>query len=249
MWENDPLWKEDPIMGPFRTAAESGRYAGYAGTAGRPAAETISKYIMRHVHEGGARHGSRGRRQIGARRIGEDLYLTSSVLVGSASARPDLPYHCDDRPRHVQGISRMKIASLETGIVLLPNNEPLAGFSDNANAKNPIVWLRLRTDDGIEGMGVTFFGGALTRNWRHAVDELGALAVGEDPLRAEAVASKLRDAAGGAGPAGIFTLACRPSTLRCGTSRARRWGQPLWKLLGGGGTASRPMPVARSGAA
>src|SRR4051812_50225128 len=99
----------------------------------------------------------------------------------------------------------MKIASLETGIVLLPNDEPLAGFSENPNAKNPIVWLRLRTDDGIEGLGVTYFGGALTRTLRHAVEELGALAIGEDPLRVEAVARKLRDAAGSARPAGIPT--------------------------------------------
>src|SRR4029077_12215955 len=82
----------------------------------------------------------------------------------------------------------MKIASLETGIVLLPNDEPLAGFSENPNAKNPIVWLKLRTDDGIEGLGVTYFGGALTRTLRHAVDELGALVIGDDPLRVEAVA-------------------------------------------------------------
>ncbi|TMK08318.1 MAG: hypothetical protein E6G72_13615 [Alphaproteobacteria bacterium] len=72
----------------------------------------------------------------------------------------------------------MKLASLETGIVLLPNDEPLAGFSENPNAKNPIVWLKLRTDDGIEGLGVTYFGGALTRTLRHAVDELGALVIG-----------------------------------------------------------------------
>ena len=90
----------------------------------------------------------------------------------------------------------MKIASLETGIVLLPNDEPLAGFSENPNAKNPIVWLKLRTDDGVEGLGVTYFGGALTRTLRHAVDDLGALVVGDDPLRVEAVAKKLRDAGG-----------------------------------------------------
>ena len=46
MWENDPVWKIDPVMAPFRTAAESGRYAGYAGPAGRAAAETISKFII-----------------------------------------------------------------------------------------------------------------------------------------------------------------------------------------------------------
>ncbi len=46
MWEQDPLWKIDPVMAPFRTAAESGRYVGYAGPAGRAAAEAISKFII-----------------------------------------------------------------------------------------------------------------------------------------------------------------------------------------------------------
>jgi multiple sugar transport system substrate-binding protein len=46
MWQQDPLWKIDPIMAPFRTAAESGRFAGYAGPAGRAAAEAISKFII-----------------------------------------------------------------------------------------------------------------------------------------------------------------------------------------------------------
>ncbi len=46
MWEQDNLWKIDPVMAPFRTAAESGRFAGYAGPSGRAAAETISKFII-----------------------------------------------------------------------------------------------------------------------------------------------------------------------------------------------------------
>ena len=41
MWEDDPVWKVDPVMAPFRTAAQSGRFAGYAGPAGRAAAEVI----------------------------------------------------------------------------------------------------------------------------------------------------------------------------------------------------------------
>jgi multiple sugar transport system substrate-binding protein len=45
-WENHKLWNDDPVMTPFRTAAESGRFAGYAGPAGRGAAETISKFII-----------------------------------------------------------------------------------------------------------------------------------------------------------------------------------------------------------
>src|ERR1700720_2504897 len=101
----------------------------------------------------------------------------------------------------------MKIASLQTDIVALPNDEPLAGFSENPNAKNPIVTLRVRTDEGVEGIGVTYFGGALTRTLKRAVDELGALAIGEDPLRVEAIAAKLRAAAGSSGPAGILLVA------------------------------------------
>jgi L-alanine-DL-glutamate epimerase-like enolase superfamily enzyme len=128
----------------------------------------------------------------------------------------------------------MKIASLETGIVLLPNDEPLGGFSENPNAKNPIVWLKLRSDVGIEGLGVCYFGGALTRTLRHAVDELGALIIGDDPLRLEAVAKKLRDAAGQSGPAGILTLAMSAIDVALWDLKGKALGLPLWKLLGGG---------------
>src|SRR6266566_2608382 len=128
----------------------------------------------------------------------------------------------------------MKIASLETGIVLLPNDEPLAGFSENPNGKNPIVWLRLRTDDGIEGLGITYFGGALTRTLRHAVDELGELVVGEDPLRVEAVAQKLRNAAGSSGPGGILTMAMSAIDVALWDLKGKALGLPLWRLLGGG---------------
>ncbi|HTV90756.1 MAG TPA: mandelate racemase/muconate lactonizing enzyme family protein [Stellaceae bacterium] len=128
----------------------------------------------------------------------------------------------------------MKIASLETGIVMLPNDEPLAGFSENPNGKNPIVWLKLRTDDGIEGLGVTYFGGTLTRVLRQAVDDLGALVVGDDPLRPEAVARKLRDAAQQAGPGGILTMAMSAIDVALWDIKGKALGLPLWKLLGGG---------------
>src|SRR6266550_670481 len=128
----------------------------------------------------------------------------------------------------------MKLASLETGIVLLPNDEPLAGFSENPNAKNPIVWLKLRTDDGIEGLGVTYFGGGLTRTLRHAVDELGALTIGDDPLRVEAIAAKLRAAAGSSGPAGILMMAMSAIDVALWDIKGKALGLPLWKLLGGG---------------
>jgi len=130
--------------------------------------------------------------------------------------------------------------------VLLPNDEPLAGFSENPNAKNPIVTLRLRTDDGIEGLGVAYFGGALTRTLRHAIDELGALLVGDDPQLVEAIHAKLKNAAGGsAGPGGVYNLALSALDIAMWDLKAKAVDQPLWKLLGGG----RPtVPTYASGA-
>jgi L-talarate/galactarate dehydratase len=128
----------------------------------------------------------------------------------------------------------MRIARADTGIVLLPNDEPLAGFSENPNATNPIVHLRLLTDDGIEGLGVSYFGGALTRSLRRAVDELAALAIGEDPLLVEAVAAKLRAAAGSAGTNGLFLMALSAIDVAMWDIKGKALGLPLWKLLGGG---------------
>jgi len=45
-WEKHKLWDEDPIMLPFRTAARSGRFAGYAGPSTRNASEVVTKYII-----------------------------------------------------------------------------------------------------------------------------------------------------------------------------------------------------------
>ena len=45
-WEKHKLWNDDPIMLPFRTAASSGRFAGYAGPSTRKASEVVTKYII-----------------------------------------------------------------------------------------------------------------------------------------------------------------------------------------------------------
>src|SRR5947208_15399756 len=97
-----------------------------------------------------------------------------------------------NRPR-----SAMKITGARTDLVELPADEPLAGAAENPNGKRPIVTLRVETDQGIEGVGVAYFGGALSRTLRHATDELGALCVGEDAQRVEAIQQKLKNAAGG----------------------------------------------------
>src|SRR5207248_3364674 len=72
--------------------------------------------------------------------------------IGEPGARPYPP----NRPR-----SAMKITGTRTDLVELPADEPLAGAAENPNGKRPIVTLRVETDQGIEGVGVAYFGGAL----------------------------------------------------------------------------------------
>lgn len=139
----------------------------------------------------------------------------------------------------------MKIARLSTDILSIPEDEPLAGAPEREGAMRPVVTLRLETSDGIEGVGLTFYGGALTGALRAAVDALGTLVVGEDPLRPEAVTRKLRAAAGGSEPGGIFTLAASAIDMALWDIKGKAVGQPLWKLLGG---ARERVPTYASGA-
>ena len=104
----------------------------------------------------------------------------------------------------------MKISAIRSSIVALPADEPLADAAENPNATRPIVTLQIETDAGVAGVGMTYFGGTLTGTLRSAVDELGALMVGEDPLLVEAIAAKLRAAAGSAASSTWPTRRNRP---------------------------------------
>jgi L-alanine-DL-glutamate epimerase-like enolase superfamily enzyme len=97
----------------------------------------------------------------------------------------------------------------------------------------PIVILRLRTDSGIEGVGITFYGATLTRALHAALEDLAALTVGEDPTRIEAIVAKLRRAADSCGPGGMFTLALSAIDIALWDIKGKALEQPVWKLLGG----------------
>ena len=127
----------------------------------------------------------------------------------------------------------MKITHVQTQIVRLPVVEPLANGPAVAGATRSFVTLQLGTDAGIEGIGVTFFGGALTGALKAAVDALGALAIGEDPLKIEAIVHKLRTAAGSCGPGGIFTLALSAIDIALWDIKGKALNLPLSKLVGG----------------
>ncbi len=128
----------------------------------------------------------------------------------------------------------MKITSAVATTLAIPEDDPLANMPEEVGRTRPVVILRLRTDNGIEGIGLTFYGGAMTGSLRVAVDELAALTIGEDPLMIEKIVRKLRAAAGdNCGPGGIFDLALAAIDIALWDIKGKFLTQPLYKLLGG----------------
>ena len=126
----------------------------------------------------------------------------------------------------------MKIASFQSHIVVLPVQELMDAVADRGSTF-PCVTLQLRTDDGIEGIGVTFWGGALTPALKAAVDGLAELAIGADPMRSEAILAKFEARAGDQCGDGLYTLALSALDVALWDIKGKALGQPLWQMLGG----------------
>ena len=128
----------------------------------------------------------------------------------------------------------MKITGYEAIALNVPEDDPLANMPEEVGRTRPVVVLRLRTDNDIEGIAVTFYGGKMTGSLRVAVEELAAITVGEDPLRTEAIITTLQNGTGDScGPGGIFTLALSAIDIALWDIKGKALEQPLWKLLGG----------------
>src|SRR5688572_21074120 len=121
----------------------------------------------------------------------------------------------------------MKITHVTTRVLSTPADNPLVVGLPAPTETREFVTLELGTDQGLVGIGLTFFGGALTPALRAAVDGLARLTLGEDPARVEAIAATLRRAAGGSGPGGIFTLALSAIDLACWDLRGKALGRSV----------------------
>jgi L-alanine-DL-glutamate epimerase-like enolase superfamily enzyme len=146
----------------------------------------------------------------------------------------------------------MKITHVTTRVLRTPADNPLVVGLPAPTDTREFVTLELGTDQGAVGIGLTFFGGALTPALKTAVDELARLTVGEDPTQVEAITGKLRRAAGSSGPGGIFTLALSAVDIACWDLKGKAMGQSVCALLGGlrdrvttyaSGALMRPHPV------
>ena len=127
----------------------------------------------------------------------------------------------------------MKIQSVKINLVRMPFEEPLVGAPPMTGMMREFLTVQITTDDGIEGIGVTAFGGKIVRTLKTALEEFGDLIVGDDPLRTEQVTAKLRAAAASCGPGGIVALAISAIDIALWDIRGQAFGQPLARLLGG----------------
>jgi L-alanine-DL-glutamate epimerase-like enolase superfamily enzyme len=127
----------------------------------------------------------------------------------------------------------MKIQQVKTNLVRLPLEEPLVGAPPMPGMMREFVTVQITTDDGIEGIGVTAFGGKLIRTVKLAVEELGELIKGDDPIDIDAIRQKLRTASSNCGPGGIVTLALTAIDIALWDIRGKALNLPLARLLGG----------------
>jgi L-alanine-DL-glutamate epimerase-like enolase superfamily enzyme len=126
----------------------------------------------------------------------------------------------------------MKITHVTTRILRTPADNPLVVGLPAPTDTREFVTLELGTDQGLVGIGLTFFGAALTPALKSAVDILAGLTIGDDPSNTEAIASKLRRAAGSSGPGGIFSLALSAVDIACWDLKGKAAGKSVCALLG-----------------
>ncbi len=127
----------------------------------------------------------------------------------------------------------MKITHASTRVLRMPADNPLVVGLPAPTDTREFVTLELGTDQGLVGVGLTFFGGALTPALKAAVDSLAQLLMGDDPTQVEAIAAKARRAAGPSGPGGIFSLALSAVDIACWDIKGKAVGQSVCALLGG----------------
>ncbi|MEE2885154.1 MAG: mandelate racemase/muconate lactonizing enzyme family protein [Chloroflexota bacterium] len=127
----------------------------------------------------------------------------------------------------------MKISSFETKIVSLPLQHGSPSHGSEEDTFN-VVTLRLRTNDGIEGMGYAcFVPSILTRALNEVLNALLALTIGADPLMVEKISEGLLEKAGNGAPAGLVTRAVSCIDVALWDIKGKALGQPVYKLLGG----------------
>ena len=123
----------------------------------------------------------------------------------------------------------MKIAGFETGVVDIPRDALGPG-----GVSAVFVTLKLRTDDGVEGIGYAgFTSDFMVKALKATLDALAERTIGDDPMMIEAIGARLMAMGGGGSPSGLVTRAVSAIDVALWDIRGKALGQPVYRLLGG----------------
>ena len=118
-----------------------------------------------------------------------------------------------------------------------PGDEQLVDVQPQAGGLRAFVTLKMMTDEGIEGIGLTFAPGLglspLAPSLKTMVEALCELTEGEDPMETESVMQGLRDKTNGSGPGGMLTLALAAVDMALWDIKGKALNQTVSSLLGG----------------
>ncbi len=128
--------------------------------------------------------------------------------------------------------SNAKISSVEARTVRVPLDNPTS-FATRKIMARDYVLLRLRTDDGVEGIGFCYAGSSGGGIAAQAVRDLFVpLLIGEDPYRVEGLWHALYQESLLHGRVGAVIRGLSIIDIALWDRNARAAGLPLWKFLG-----------------
>jgi L-alanine-DL-glutamate epimerase-like enolase superfamily enzyme len=124
----------------------------------------------------------------------------------------------------------MKITAIETSVIRVPNAPPMSTFY----ATCVYVVVRIKTDQGLEGLGYTMLmGGAGVSAVRSYIqDNLVPLMIGEDPQAIGRLWQKMYENDRGIRKKGIPVYAISAIDIGLWDLLGKSVGKPLWQLLG-----------------
>lgn len=128
-----------------------------------------------------------------------------------------------------------KIASIETGLYYVPLNTAMTDARHGVMREFAVITVRLRTDDGVEGLGYSYTVGQTGGRAVHAVihHDLAPLLDGIHPCRTEEIWERMWWHLHYVGRGGISSFAMSAVDIALWDLKAKLAGEPLWRLLGG----------------
>lgn len=128
----------------------------------------------------------------------------------------------------------MTIAEVEAGHYRIPLPQTLSDSTHGEMSAFALITVRIIDSDGVDGLGYTVTTGpAGLAIWALIEQDLAPLLIGADPERIEAIWQQMWWHLHYPGRGGAAAFAISAVDIALWDLRARRLGQPLWRLLGG----------------